>query len=378
MRSPLNEPVEVSDCPLLPLHNRVLIVVFLFLLGFPSVKLLSELPGTKPGTRPPLSLTLGTLTQWRKYLVENFGGRAQLIRMNAELRANVLGVSTNPKVLVGRSGWLYLADEYGVEDIRHQMPFSEQELREWGDFLIGIDRWAKKRGIPFLLTFTLNKQTVYPEYLPGWVTKVGPASRLDQLKTYLKEHADITTVDLRETMLAGKHEQLYYKTDSHWNDLGMILAAEPITRQLHAWFPKVQVSSRADFDVTHSQISGGDLARMLGSRDLRTDEQVNLLPRTARHAVFSDGTERTGVDVRYQEFLISQREGAPIGRAVIYRDSFLNTMIAILAESLGRGVFVWGAEVDYKLLEREHPDVVILQMIERRLYRPAPKALPPE
>jgi hypothetical protein len=41
-------------------------------------------------------------------------------------------------------------------------------------------------------------------------------------------------------------------------------------------------------------------------------------------------------------------------------------------------VFVWGAEVDYKLLEREHPDVVILQMIERRLYRPAPKAFPPE
>jgi hypothetical protein len=117
---------------------------------------------------------------------------------------------------------------------------------------------------------------------------------------------------------------------------------------------------------------------MLGSRDLRTDEQVNLIPRTPRRAVFSDGTERTGLDVRYQEFLISQREGAPIGRAVIYRDSFLNTMIAILAESMGRGVFVWGAEVDYKLLEREHPDVVILQMIERRLYRPAPKAFPPE
>ena len=378
MRSPLNEPVEVSDCPLLPLHNRVLIVVFLFLLGFPSVKLLAELPGTKLGTRPPLNLTLGTLTKWRQYLVENFGGRAQLIRMNAELRANVLGVTTNPKVLVGRSGWLYLADEYGVEDIRHQMPFSEQELRAWGDYLMGIDRWAKKRGIPFLLVFTLNKQTVYPEYLPGWVTKVGPASRLDQLKTYLKEHADITTIDPRETLLASKHEQLYYKTDSHWNDLGMILAAESITRQLQAWFPKVQVSSRADFEVTHSPTSGGDLARMLGSRDLRTDERVNLIPRTPRRAVFSTATELTGLDVRYQDFLISQRAGAPIGRAVVYRDSFLKPMLAILAESLERGVFVWGAEVDYTLLDREHPDVVILQMIERRLYEPVPKALPPE
>ena len=378
MRSPLNEPVEVSDCPLRPLHNRVLIVVFLFLLGFPSVKLLAELPGTKLGTRPPLNLTLGTLTKWRQYLVENFGGRAQLIRMNAELRANVLGVTTNPKVLVGRSGWLYLADEYGVEDIRHQMPFSEQELRAWGDYLMGMDRWAKKRGIPFLLIFTLNKQTVYPEYLPGWVTKVGPASRLDQLKTYLKEHADITTIDPRETLSAGKHEQLYYKTDSHWNDLGMILAAEPITRQLQAWFPKVQVSSRADFEVTHSPTAGGDLARMLGSRDLRTDERVNLIPRTPRRAVFSTATELTGLDVRYQDFLISQRAGAPIGRAVVYRDSFLKPMLAILAESLGRGVFVWGAEVDYTLLDREHPDVVILQMIERRLYEPVPKALPPE
>jgi hypothetical protein len=378
MRSPLNEPVEVSDCPLLPLHNRVLIVVFLFLLGFPSIKLASELPGTKPGTKPPFSLTLGTFTQWRKYLVENFGGRAQLIRMNAELRANVLGVSTNPKVLVGRSGWLYLADEYGVEDIRHQMPFSEQELRAWGDYLTGIDRWAKKRGIPFLLIFTLNKQTVYPEYLPGWVTKVGPASRLDQLKTYLKEHADITTIDPRETLSAGKHEQLYYKTDSHWNDLGMILAAEPITRQLQAWFPKVQVSSLADFEVTHSPTSGGDLARMLASRDLRADERVKLIPRTPRRAVLSDPRELSGLDVPYLEFLFSQREGAPIGRAVVYRDSFLNPMIAILAESLGRGVFVWGAGVDYTLLEREHPDVVILQMIERRLYQPVPRALPPE
>ena len=52
-------------------------------------------------------------------------------------------------------------------------------------------------------------------------------SRLDQLKAHLKANSTICRVlDLRETILNEKsRHQVFYRTDTHWNNRGAWLSA---------------------------------------------------------------------------------------------------------------------------------------------------------
>jgi hypothetical protein len=61
-------------------------------------------------------------------------------------------------------------------------------------------------------------------------------------------------------------------------------------------------------------------------------------------------------------------------RAVVYRDSMAVSLIPLLAENFSRSVFVSSRKLDQALIEREKPDVVIEEMVERSLH--APGALP--
>ncbi|HEY9639255.1 MAG TPA: hypothetical protein V6C57_02160, partial [Coleofasciculaceae cyanobacterium] len=56
-------------------------------------------------------------------------------------------------------------------------------------------------------------------------------------------------------------------------------------------------------------------------------------------------------------------------KAVLFRDSFGNSMLDFLAESFSRLVVVWQPHIDYSVVEAEKPDVVINQQVERFLVR---------
>ena len=62
-----------------------------------------------------------------------------------------------------------------------------------------------------------------------------------------------------------------------------------------------------------------------------------------------------------------EREDSQIPRAVVFRDSFSTALIPFLSEHFGRIVYLWQYDLDAEVIERERPDVVILQMTERAL-----------
>ncbi len=364
--------VEVFDAPLTPVANYMLLVGFLLLLAFPATDLGWYMLRAAPDAQPE---ALG----WRKTIEQYFGGRQTLIHLNGYVRTQLLHTSNTPKVLIGKDDWLYLADEHGVEDVRNEQPFTEAELRGWGDYLIALHEYAKQRGIRFLLTIPPNKQTIYPEHLPSWVTKIGPVSRLDQLAQYLQQHSDVNFVDLRPVLLAKKSAALlYYQTDTHWNQLGMFYGYERIAERLHTMYPALPLLRPTDFEVRHLNSIGGDLVRMLlGSEQFGRDEEISLIPRIPRRALIHDETASLGAGAIANSLLTSECEGAPVPRAVVYRDSFFKHVVPILAEQFVHAVFIWGTEVDYALLEREHPNLIIFEMIERHLFADPPAVKPP-
>jgi len=58
----------------------------------------------------------------------------------------------------------------------------------------------------------------------------------------------------------------------------------------------------------------------------------------------------------------------------VLRDSMAIPLIPLLSENFSRAVYVSSRTLDRELIEREKPDVVIEELVERSLH--APGALP--
>jgi hypothetical protein len=310
---------------------------------------------------------------------DQFGLRDTLLRWHALIKLHGFGVSPAPEsVIAGREGWLYFG---GVEpdQYRRLVPFTDEDLRAWTRTLESRRAWAAAHGSRFLFVVAPNKSTIYPEYYPPALTQAAVPSRLDQLLDHLRAHSTVEVLDLRPALLAQKaHERVYDVTDSHWNARGAEAACEAIAAALHPAFPSVNPIPRGAYQtyVEHWTV-GGDLARLLALPDEFHEEALLLRPRTPPRAHESASASfpwNRDADPEWKWPLVFETGDSSLPRAVILRDSFAWRMHPFLSEYFQRAVYLFSDNFDTALLAREHPDVVIEEMVERHLMRRPPPA----
>ncbi len=171
---------------------------------------------------------------------EGFYGRARLILARANFRVWI-GDHVFPKAVVGKDGWLFYTAEKNADDYQNVIPFSTDELARIQQNLDAVAEEYEKKGITFLIAIPPSKHSIYPEYMPDEIPVLGSESRLDQLISYLVLNGNTQLMDLRPLFLKEKKEkQIYYATDTHWNEYGAFLAYQEITKELSLTYPTIQ------------------------------------------------------------------------------------------------------------------------------------------
>lgn len=299
--------------------------------------------------------------EYEKRYDQHYAGRQARIQLYNDVLLNVLGVRAFSTVLRGKDGWLLYTDEGNLDDYQNAHPFSPADLEEIGGKLRAVQQEMEGRGITFFVVVAPNKETIYPELVPDGIQKIGSQSRLDQLIAYLSASGSpVKLLDLRPALLAAKAEyQLYYRTDSHWNDYGAYFASAEILKAVQKDFPQVWVPAISDYRLETGQVSG-DLARMLPVEPLLSETAVWLHPDPGPQARFLEKTDRV--------VTVSQVSSPDLPAAVIFRDSFANQLEPFLSESFSRAVYPWSFTIDRDLVDREAPDVVIYEIAERYLH----------
>jgi hypothetical protein len=309
---------------------------------------------------------------------DRFGGRDGLNLLHHGILAGTFGVSPAANVLIGRDGWLFFLGEDGKSidrDYRGVAPYPATEPQAVAAELARRHAWLAARGIPYVAMIVPDKATIYPEHLPDWARPARRPSRLDRVYAALAAHPGIAVLDLRPALVAGKtRERQYYATDSHWNSVGAAAGYAALSAALQARVPAYPAvpPERAPF-VAGVDYYSGDLARMIGVPKLFREDDIAPLAkvlagadrRCARRV--DDGTDRT------VEIWSCDRPELPT--AVIYRDSMAVPLVPMLAENFRRVVFVTGHGLDPALIERERPDVVVEEMVERAMHTPAASPL---
>ena len=371
----------------MPTHGRfwsrawldwLLIGVFLAALGMPLAEMYLRLEPLPPGAvkRPwapatPSGKSRDFGSAFFDYMArsvpEHFGFRHTLIRWHSLLTTRVLGVSGTSQVVLGRHGWMFYGGDRALDDYLFLSPFTEAELKDWGDALELTHQWCRRRGIRFLFVVAPNAPTIYPEFLPARIQKRRAGSRLEQLTGYLSRHTQVEVVDVCRALRAAKPGALLYcKTDTHWNDEGAFVAYQEIAKILQQGFPSLRPLRRDQFRLDTNPAADCDLVRMAALPAEYREGRLTLTPRPPFH--FRHAFEGS----------ISSIPEPTLPKAVVFHDSFGEYLKPFLSEHFQRVRYeplnrltLLEAEV----VEEEKPNAVILEMVERLLMERDPRPL---
>jgi len=300
---------------------------------------------------------------------DRLGLRNLLVEIGAQLNLGILRVSTNRNVLIGNDGWLFWSDyekkpAVMMLDVQGELRLQSTEIRSINSNLHSIADAFARCGKTALITIAPNKQSIYGEnLLPE--SKVFP-SRLDDLLGKLDLSARSIILDAREPLRRAKGTQrlpLYFKTDTHWNELGAFEVYREIVQRLErvgtVYWP--ELASLNHYDVKVEPFAGGDLSvKMLQAPWLFSDDTVHLLPKPVLpvpQLVYVDQSNSIYQNNRGQ------------GRLVLIGDSFSPLLARFLSHHF--------REVDHRLVAeprfdasvaaRSRADVEILEVVERNL-----------
>jgi hypothetical protein len=368
--------------------NRALVILFLAAITMPLAGNLAGLDGADPEAekrelapfprwewtwRPAIAYP-DALSRWFE---DHFGFRASLVRWYGETRLFGLHVSPSTAVLKGRDGWLFYADDGGLDDYINDKPLSELEVGVWREAIVRARDWLRQRGVAYVFTIAPDKHVIYPEQVPAALRRMRPTSRIDQVYRTL-EDTGVVAVDVRPALFEAKsHERVYFLTDTHWNDRGALPAYQQIIDAIRRQLPSVSPAwTRGDFEADQVEIRGQDLAGMLGLKDVLHETDLRLVPRKPRRARVVDPP---GVAPMSELGLLVTAVADPgLPRAVIFRDSFGSRLVPFLSEHFSRAVYLWQNDFDANVVSQEHPDVVIQEIVGRHLYGflPSPELVP--
>lgn len=335
-------------------RDAALTAIFLVSLALPGAVKLS-------GVEHPIldeQRRLASPRELRAWWNEGFGLRDTLIRAANRARL-ALGITPSARVLLGDDGWLYYAGDSLADHQRAAVPFDDAELAAWGTLFQARRDWLAARGIRYLVVFAPDKQTIYPEHLHHDAR----GGRLDQLVGTLRARGTIEVLDLRPRLLEERRRwQVYYRTDSHWNDRGAAAAYDEILDRLARWYPALAARPDLRPRITQYCCRLGDLERMIGATT-PTEDAVAALPKLSS----ADGT-------------VVRLEGRDPTRprAVFLHDSFLQPIVLELAQRFSEATFIRPPLIfDRDAILAERPDVVVHEVVERLLTRDLPVD-PPE
>jgi hypothetical protein len=322
---------------------------------------------------PKPVLTVKTIAtfpaEFDEYYSDHFSFRNTLIRWNSLFKIRYLKVSPVPsKVIIGKKGWLFYADEGALDNYKRTYLFTTAGLQKIKDTVDRRNRWLKGHGIAYYLMLAPEKQTIYPEFMPDSIRRAGNISTLDQVVAYLAEQSTVKVVDVRKALWAEKaRHPVFRRIDTHWNQYGAFIAADSLLRAIAGRFPVILPPTLTDFSMTFETVTRGDLVDMLA---LGSDVLSERVPRLSANKI-----ERLphlfGVDLesplKIEPMVVNTMSDTTLPRLVMFRDSFATPLIPFISAHFSRSVYVWSFSLDTSLIAREKPHVVVDELNERYL-----------
>ncbi len=358
-------------------------LVFVFLLIIPIIENLTNFTGSYENTEARNLNELPSIKEnsirqfvsdFDDYYKDNFGTRQLLLESYRKFKFNSLKLSPfSDKVIIGKEGWMFLGNKNKriIDRYRGIIKYSDNDLKTFAKNIRANKIWCDKSGIKYYLVVAPNKHEIYPEYLPDYANKVRKSSEIDDFNQYMATNISFTVIDVREKILDMKNQlPVYYKTDTHWNELGAFCAYMVISDSIKKDFPIINTKKLSDYIIDTIKTTGRDLARMINTTEEVEDIHISLIPKFKNTVI--DSQDELLIPDYYildpkQYEIRNKNSNKTLPKALIFRDSFCDHLLPFLREDFSETVFIWEHNFNKELILKEKPDIVIHEIIQREL-----------
>tara|TARA_R110001592_G_scaffold220353_7_gene475035 strand:- start:674 stop:1816 length:1143 start_codon:yes stop_codon:yes gene_type:complete len=364
-------------------NQYLMIIIFLFILLSPTIqmitpfvsygRLVKDFNEKRELTKLPdfeIEKIEELPNQLNNYINDNFEFRKWLIAWNNYIKVKFFKVSPVSNVTLGVGDWIFLTYKGVIENIEGKALFSNDELEKIKEGLEAKKEFLSQNGSSYYIAIAPNKSSIYPEYLPYSIDVVDK-SRTDQLINYIRQNSSIKIIDMRFELKKDKiNNQLYYKTDSHWNHNGGFIGYEVIMNELKKDYPQLNVYSKNDFIITSDTLDkGGDVSQMLALRNeykkidyIYTPKEIIPKTNVNWHRNYKSSK---GVEIFTT---VTERVDTNLPRLINFHDSFTGYLTDFIPLHFSKSILIWSHEFKKEIIKQEKPDIVLHTIVERDIH----------
>jgi len=313
------------------------------------------------------------------YINDVFAFRNDLIDLYSIIFLKV-GVSVKPNnIIIGKNGFLFLGNKLSdvIDQTTGKNLFSDDDLKAWNQRFLYRKKYLDQFDIPFYLIIPPNKHSVYPEYLPDYIIP----SKHNRLQQLIDSKPGYNIIVLKDAMVKAKSEwgdNMFYKTDSHWNEIGAYVGYLEIMRRLKQDFDKIEpvILNKKDFTKRHYDWDGS-LGAFMNLTSIIEDSIYTIsISNGLNDYVIRTNYEGDTLDLFQYPIIAFNDSSVVINKnkpytVLILRDSFTMMMADLLNNTFGKVVYSHYERADgielTKLVEQFKPDIVLYEMVERKL-----------
>ena len=360
--------------------NVMFIILFMAMLILPLAFIdlyggaVSEKENRYLAARPPMSYAFqwpsDFIRQFDGWFADNVGFRDKLINsysLAQKLENNVQYTDGSNVMLIGEQGHHYYAHINGWMISKYQgKPFvSDEQLQGLTNGLNSVNRYLDEKGIPFIVMFCTDKESIYPEYYPKSIKRGSEPIQLDIITAFLIENTDIDVFNIRERLLAEKERYLSYnKTGSmgeltHYNEIGAFFAYQELMWYINFYFPELVPYTIDDIMITYDEREIPHISTKYEFlyKQLDTDffDDVEIIrPFTTANSAF----ENNNLD---------------LPTILMLKDSYTQggelRMAKFIPQHFGKTILIHYTNIEYfyEYVDHYRPDIVVFESAEREL-----------
>ncbi|MBT8262170.1 MAG: hypothetical protein KJO05_05060 [Bacteroidia bacterium] len=281
-----------------------------------------------------------------------------------DIQREVFGADPIPKKVVeGREGWMFLGNSYSeviTESIGLEL-FPPGYLKHIKKTVSDREKWLASKNVAYYMAIAPNKHSVYGEYLP--IKYRDTISKKKQLLELLSD--DHRIIDMAKDFSEYKKgDKLFYKTNTHWTDIGAYWGYYNLMLEIKKGFPEVQILPISAVEREVKTTNSEDLTRMLR---IEVGEEVIQLVNNNKQSIGLEKQLPVPDYYKSNPSTYEYRYKSDVNdlKVLMLGDSFSTALRQFLRESFGEIVILRSYTLSESIIEKEAPDILIHQFVER-------------
>lgn len=353
------------------IKSKILVVVFISLLILPTLIYKLDGENLEQSTenrvlkeKPSISINniMRYPKEYEEYYIDNLAFKSSLVRLNSIIKYEVLNTSPAKYVIKGTEGWLFYNSKYKsndddtLADYQRTNKYTKEEKEARKNILLDREKFLREQGIEMYMLIPPNKSQVYSEFMPNKFKKISGNSKVEDMIDYLRENTEIPIVYPMEEFRHYKPQyQLYYKLDTHWNDIGAYVGYTELMKVIDKDFKYKDLN---ELEIVSKPIVSGDLSKMINMDGIVNDNQYTVT--NVKNEIVSTLVKQDGnSELRYSSTNLNGK------KLLCFRDSFSTALIPYLSKEFQESVYLRGIPYSEELIKKEKPDIVIFESVER-------------